>query len=151
MHADYTIYVGAREDSYDFELGAGVDLSSVSVARIARPAGHFNSFTFLPYAFAGMNTQVTKESNLLARVTLGNRYSAKPGYDLGGNSVYTKMFEDEAYYLGRFFYKSAADLEYSYRINTLLATYARLSLGHQMPLTIRGGRFYATLAVGVMF
>ena len=151
MHADYTIYTGVDEDSYDFELGAGLDVSSVSATRVAKPEGYFSSFSVLPYAFLGMNTQVTKESTLLARVTLGNSYSSKPGYDLSGNSAYKKMFEDEAEYLGRFFYKSAADLEYSFRMNTLLATYAKLSIGHLMPLTIRGGRFYATLAVGVMF
>ena len=151
LHADYTLYTDAKDISYDLELGAGADVTSISARRIAGLEGHFSSFSVLPYVFAGKNIQVTKESTLLARVSLGSNYSAKPGYELEGDSIYKKMYKDEADYLGRFFYRNAADVEYTFRMNTMLFTYARLSLVHQMPMTIKGGRILATLAVGVLF
>ncbi len=151
LHADYTIYTGIQEDSYDFELGAGLDAKSLSASRVARPEGRFTSFTFMPYVFLGKNTPISKESTLLVKVKVGNNYASKPVYDFDVDSMVKRMYENEAEYLGRFFYRSAADAEYSFRMNNLLSTYARLSIGHMMPLTIKGGRFYATLAVGVMF
>ncbi|MBQ7254276.1 MAG: hypothetical protein IJS30_06355 [Bacteroidales bacterium] len=151
LHADYTLYTDAKDISYDLELGAGADVTSISARRIAGLEGHFSSFSVLPYVLAGKNIPVTKESTLLARVSLGINYSAKPGYELEGDSIYKKMYKDEADYLGRFFYRNAADVEYTFRMNTMLSTYARLSLVHQMPMTIKGGRILATLAVGVLF
>ena len=151
MHADYTLFTDVKDWSYDFEFGAGIDATSISAKRVAGLEGRFSSLSFLPYVFVGKNIQITNESTLLARVSMGNNYAAKPRYELEGNSVFKQMYEEEAEYLGRFSYRNAADLEYSFRMNTLLTTYAKLSLVHQMPMTIKGGRIFAALAVGVLF
>lgn len=151
LHTDYTLYTNTKDGSYDFEFGAGIDMTSTSAKRVAGLEGRFSSLSFLPYVFVGKNIQIANESTLLARVSMGNNYTGKPRYELEGDSVYKKMYEDEAEYLGRFFYRNSADLEYSFHMNSLLSTYAKLSLVHMMPMTIKGGRLCASIAVGVMF
>ena len=149
---NYTIFTGTSAGSYDFELGAGIDMSSISAARYT-PDGVFSNTSVLPYVFLGKNTSLGKESSLLARLDVGYNFTAGNNYHYDGAASYISdyMYEDESYYLGRYYFKSGADVEYSFRINNLLATYAKATIGHLKPMGISGGRFMASLSVGALF
>ena len=149
---NYTAFTGTGAGSYDFELGAGLDMTTISAARYT-PDGVFSNTSILPYVFLGKNTMLGKESALLARLDVGYNFTAGNNYRYDGTADYISdyMFEDESYYLGRYYFKTGADVEYSFRINNLLATYAKLNIGHLKPMGISGGRFIASLSVGVLF
>lgn len=150
---DYTVYTEAGSDGYNFELGAGMDFTSLSIMRF-NPDGQLYNISLLPYAFLGKNTRLGKESALLVRLDAGYNFSSDTSYDYAGSwssVIVNYMYDDEADYLARYYVMLKADAQYSYRINSLLAAYARADARLLKPMGTDGSRVIAGLSVGILF
>jgi len=153
---DYTVYTGVDESgSFDWTFGLGTDVRVLNYKRYV-PDGRFSVVNILPYAFLGKNLVLTKEQSLLARFNMGYNFSAGSKYeysgDAAGNRIVGYMYDDEIDYLGSYYLRTTLDVDYTYRLNTILAPYASLGIGLLTPMSSgAGSRFIMSLKVGVLF
>ena len=153
---DYTVYTGAGADhKFDWTLGAGVDVWSVSCVR-STPEASLTAASIVPNVFLGKNTALTRESSLLVKLDIGYNFSLNAKYrsssTAGSNNyIVNYMFDDEIYYLGRYYLRTGLDAAYSYNLNTMLTTYAALKAGLFTPIGAKGSRGLLELSLGLMF
>lgn len=151
---DYSIFTDTdRAAGFNFELGAGVDYTHLSLERNS-PVGYLKKNSIIPYVFLGKNTRIGKEGELLARVDIGYKFAAGKPYYFEGKSdsdIVMNMFDDEDDYLSCCYFKAAANVAYTFRINNMLATYAKVNAGHLKPMGITGSRVIAGFSLGVLF
>lgn len=152
---DYTVYTGVDEGgSFDWMFGLGTDMHILNYKRYV-PDGLFKVANVLPYAFLGKNLLLTKEQSLLASLNMGYNFSAGSKYVYGGeatgNNIVNYMYDDEIDYLKSYYLRTMLDVDYTYRLNTMLTPYASLGAGLLTPMTSAGSRFIMSLKVGVLF
>ena len=152
---DYTAYTGVGDKgSFDWMFGLGVDVNLLNYKRYV-PTAQLKVVNVLPYAFVGKNLLLTKEQSLLANINMGYNFSAGSKYtyggDTAGNNIVNYMFDDEIDYLGSYYLRTMFNVDYTYRLNTMLTPYASLGIGTLTPMSSAGSRFLMSLKVGVLF
>ena len=153
---DYTIYTGADAASnFDFVLGGGVDFLWMALRRYT-PDAYLKTAHITPYVFLGKNIHFSKESDLLVKLHLAYNFAAGSDYkylgsSAAGNVFVNYMYDNEVDYLSYYYLRTVLDAAYTYRINSLLKTYASARLGNNKPMGVKGTRLMAELSVGVMF
>ena len=153
-NVDYTVYTGVEDGAFDWKFGLGTDMHLLRYKRYV-PDGMFKVVNILPYAFVGKNLVLTKEQSLMANLNMGYNFSAGSKYTYGGdaygNHIVGFMYDDEIDYLGSYYLRTMLDVDYTYRLNTMLTPYASLGMGLLTPMNSAGSRFIMSLKVGVLF
>ncbi len=153
---DYTVYTGTTDDhDFDWMLGAGMDFGLMSSKRYL-PDASLSSIRVMPKVFLGKDSAITQESSLLVRLDLGYNFAANTRYRYANevassNYIVNHMYDDEADYLGAYYFQTALDATYTYHLNTLLSPYASLKAGLIAPMGQKKSRFMAGICLGVMF
>ena len=153
---DYTVYTGtAAGYGFNWILGAGMDLGLLSAKRYV-PDASLSSLRVMPRVFLGKHSALTQESSLLVRLDLGYNFAANTRYKYAnevasGNYIVNHMYDDEADYLGAYYFQTALDATYTYHLNTLLSPYASLKAGLTAPMGQKKSRLLAGICLGVMF